>query len=30
VIAVDIFRERVTLRSDAGDTRVVALAELQP
>ena len=29
VIAVDIFRERVTLRSDAGDTRVVALAELQ-
>src|SRR5258706_1104803 len=30
VSAVDIFRERVTLRSDAGDTRVVALAELQP
>lgn len=30
VIAVDIFRERVTLRSEAGDTRVVALAELQP
>ena len=30
VIAVDIFRERVTLRSDAGDTRVVPLDQLQP
>jgi len=30
VVAVDIFRERVTLRSDAGDTRVVALDQLQP
>ena len=30
VIAVDIFRERVTLRSEAGATRVVALAQLQP
>ncbi len=30
VVAVDIFRERVTLRSDAGDTRVVGLDQLQP
>jgi cell fate regulator YaaT (PSP1 superfamily) len=30
VVAVDIFRERVTLRSEAGDTRVVALDQLQP
>jgi cell fate regulator YaaT (PSP1 superfamily) len=29
VVAVDIFRERVTLRSDAGATRVVPLAQLQ-
>lgn len=29
VVAVDIFRERVTLRSDAGVTRVVPLAQLQ-
>jgi cell fate regulator YaaT (PSP1 superfamily) len=29
VVAVDIFRERVTLRSDAGATRVVALDQLQ-
>jgi cell fate regulator YaaT (PSP1 superfamily) len=29
VVAVDIFRERVTLRSDTGATRVVALAQLQ-
>ena len=28
VISVDIFRERVTLRSDAGETRVVALEQL--
>ena len=28
VVAVDIFRERVTLRSDAGSTRVVTLDEL--
>ena len=28
VISVDIFRERVTLRSDAGTTRVVALDQL--
>jgi cell fate regulator YaaT (PSP1 superfamily) len=28
VVAVDIFRERVTLRSDAGGTRVVPLDEL--
>jgi hypothetical protein len=26
---VDIFRERVTLRSDAGETRVVTLDQLQ-
>src|SRR3989449_9279060 len=29
VVAVDIFRERVTLRSDAGGTRVVALDQLR-
>lgn len=29
VLAVDIFRERVTLRSDDGSTRVVPLAELR-
>lgn len=29
VVAVDIFRERVTLRSDSGATRVVSLAQLQ-
>lgn len=29
VVSVDIFRERVTLRSDAGTMRVVALAELR-
>jgi len=29
VIAVDIFRERVTLRSEAGETRVVALDQLR-
>jgi cell fate regulator YaaT (PSP1 superfamily) len=29
VVAVDIFRERVTLRSDTGATRVVALDQLQ-
>jgi cell fate regulator YaaT (PSP1 superfamily) len=29
VVAVDIFRERVTLRSDAGGTRVVPLEQLQ-
>jgi cell fate regulator YaaT (PSP1 superfamily) len=29
VISVDIFRERVTLRSEAGETRVVALDQLQ-
>ena len=29
VISVDIFRERVTLRSDAGATRVVALDQLR-
>jgi cell fate regulator YaaT (PSP1 superfamily) len=29
VVAVDIFRERVTLRSDAGGTRVVPLDQLQ-
>ncbi|HEV2672552.1 MAG TPA: regulatory iron-sulfur-containing complex subunit RicT [Gemmatimonadales bacterium] len=29
VVAVDIFRERVTLRSDAGEIRVVTLDELQ-
>jgi cell fate regulator YaaT (PSP1 superfamily) len=29
VVAIDIFRERVTLRSDAGSTRVVPLAQLQ-
>ena len=29
VVAVDIFRERVTLRSDAGETRVVTLDQLQ-
>ena len=29
VIAIDIFRERVTLRSDDGATRVVALDQLQ-
>jgi cell fate regulator YaaT (PSP1 superfamily) len=28
VISVDIFRERVTLRSEAGETRVVALDQL--
>jgi len=28
VISVDIFRERVTLRSEAGETRVVALEQL--
>src|SRR3989440_12186109 len=28
VVAVDIFRERVTLRSDAGSTRVVTLDQL--
>ena len=28
VVAIDIFRERVTLRSDAGATRVVPLAQL--
>jgi len=26
---VDIFRERVTLRSEAGETRVVALEQLR-
>ena len=30
VISVDIFRERVTLRSEAGETRVVALDQLRP
>jgi cell fate regulator YaaT (PSP1 superfamily) len=29
VVAVDIFRERVTLRSDAGEIRVVTLDQLQ-
>jgi cell fate regulator YaaT (PSP1 superfamily) len=29
VLAVDIFRETVTLRADAGDTRVVALEKLK-
>ena len=29
VISVDIFRERVTLRSEAGETRVVALDQLR-
>ena len=29
VIAVDIFRERVTLRAEAGETRVLELAELR-
>ncbi len=29
VISVDIFRERVTLRSEAGETRVVALEQLR-
>jgi len=29
VVSVDIFRERVTLRSDAGETRVVALDQLR-
>jgi len=29
VVAVDIFRERVTLRSDAGSTRVVPLDQLR-
>ncbi len=29
VLAVDIFRETVTLRTDAGDTRVVALEKLK-
>ncbi|HEY3220206.1 MAG TPA: regulatory iron-sulfur-containing complex subunit RicT [Gemmatimonadales bacterium] len=29
VVSVDIFRERVTLRSDAGETRVVTLEQLQ-
>ncbi len=29
VVAVDIFRERVTLRSDAGTTRVVSLDQLR-
>jgi cell fate regulator YaaT (PSP1 superfamily) len=29
VVSVDIFRERVTLRSDAGTTRVVALDQLR-
>jgi len=29
VVAVDIFRERVTLRSDAGSTRVVTLDQLR-
>jgi len=29
VLAVDIFRETVTLRTDAGDTRVVALERLK-
>ncbi len=29
VVAVDIFRERVTLRSDAGSTRVVSLDQLR-
>lgn len=30
VVSVDIFRERLTLRSDDGATRVVALDELRP
>jgi cell fate regulator YaaT (PSP1 superfamily) len=30
VLTVDIFRERVTLRSDAGETRVVTLDQLHP
>jgi cell fate regulator YaaT (PSP1 superfamily) len=29
VLAIDIFRERVTLRSEAGTTRVVSLDQLQ-
>jgi cell fate regulator YaaT (PSP1 superfamily) len=29
VVAIDIFRERVTLRADDGATRVVPLAQLQ-
>jgi cell fate regulator YaaT (PSP1 superfamily) len=29
VVSVDIFRERVTLRSEAGETRVVALEQLR-
>jgi cell fate regulator YaaT (PSP1 superfamily) len=29
VVAIDIFRERVTLRSDAGSTRIVSLDQLQ-
>jgi cell fate regulator YaaT (PSP1 superfamily) len=29
VVAVDIFRERVTLRSDAGSTRIVTLDQLR-
>jgi len=28
VLAVDVFRETVTLRTDAGDTRVVSLEKL--
>jgi len=30
VVSVDIFRERITLRSEDGATRVVSLGELQP
>jgi len=30
VLAIDIFRERVTLRSETGATRVVSLDQLQP
>ena len=29
VLAVDVFRETVTLRAEAGDTRVVALEKLK-
>src|SRR5205807_10296087 len=29
VLAVDVFRETVTLRTDAGDTRVVSLEKLK-
>jgi len=29
VLAVDIFREQVTLRTEAGDARVVSLEQLK-